>query len=225
MTQVLPSDESFEYPDWIDRDSGTPEVPYGYFWYISLSPVRGLISSATDYADYPWANGDLEYFGDGFFFVPEGFGGGSGASALRTGSVGIEKQACVVGRVTSVANYDNLQYKATFQVHEAGAGLMAGSKRGRAGSSPRDGGQVEIPEVPTTDTVENFSLGVPGASASWDNGGNQTQVSYKERTNLWSAWRGNTIFFRVGAGYPEPQQDPSLTDTLRGYTNTNHYNR
>lgn len=223
--QILPSDETFSYPTWIDPNTGTASLPYAYFWYVGLEPQTFLNSGAGDYADYPLRFGQqMQPNGYGQLFRQESGGVNAGALMTSTSTAFNEYQFPLVCRSTEVVNYDNLSYKATFGISEFGSGIVAGGKSGRDGSSPRDGGDLVAPDLSSSDTIENLSLGNAGGDASWETGGNKTRTNVQRRTSLWAAWRGNAIFFRVGAGFPQALiSGAALTSTRIAYRSTNFY--
>ena len=42
MAQVLPKDEDFAAPDWLNRYSGTTASMPWFFWYMGFKPTDGV---------------------------------------------------------------------------------------------------------------------------------------------------------------------------------------
>lgn len=221
-SQILPPNESFAPPSWLNRDVGTQRDtgPF-YYWYAGLAPGVN-VSTSGDYSIWPFKSSTTTIRGTSNLFVTDNLGP---AWCTDPNFSGLTQEAMrgFVARETASFDSSSLSYKATFVIRSAQSSALGPANGGRLGSSPSAGYQP-FPPVSVNDDKDNFLLGSGGPSSSWVSGGSNNARSYVEKVPIWSAWRGNCLFFRVGGGYPVFDYTGSIFSARDYYyTNVNWY--
>ena len=220
--QALPSDESFEAPDWLTNTGASARncLPH-FFWYVGWTPTTGVDASA--HTTYPFrSDGELPTIGTQLLYKPNGYQG-LGIPTLMTDTAGREDaQRAVLCREEAAFNYDDLDVKVVFGLQLAGTTQLGRSQAGREGMGPGPAGRIQSSNYAGSETSSDDNLTEPQSGAKFSNfnpGGMRRAVSLS-KAQVWSGWKGNSVIFRAGAG--EPQVD--VASSPRSFiTHVDHY--
>ena len=221
-TQVLPSDESFEAPDWLTYTGASTRncLPH-FFWYIGWTPTTGV--DASTYTTYPFrSDGLLPTIGTQLLYKPNSYQG-TGLPAVMTDTSGRDDaQRAVLCREEAVFNQDDLDVKVVFGLQAGGSTQLGRSQQGRQGSGPGPAGRIAGVNYEGSDTSTDDSLTAPTSGAQFSNftpGGIRRAVRLG-KSEIWSGWKGNSVIFRAGGGQPQVDVASSPRSFL---THVDHY--
>lgn len=208
MAQLLPANEDFAAPDWLNHSSYslTECLPW-FFWYLGFNPTDGVHTTAVDGATYPYRSGaELESYGTQELYIETSLPG-SGFPVLMTdtSAEGHEYQRSVLCREEDSVAVEDIDYTVVFGFVAAGGSALGSSLGGGSrGVSPTRGGRFPFPAGESTPLGEDHE-GMTGGSGSgnWSSGGTAAGVGVQPPSALWAFWLGNSLFFRAG------QKDPS----------------
>ena len=212
MAQLLPSDESFESPDWlITSAAGASLVPKFFWWYLGFDP-SDLVDESV-HTTYPLRDGgplETVTTTDLYIAYPDF---DVGLPAIMTDKTGgdINAQRAVIAR-SLVPVQDNTSYKVLFGIQEAGGGTAGSSQGGYNGSGPGPLGWVEYP-TPSGITGDDHTTAGSGAGGNFTPGG--TMDNSNSPAKRWKFWLGNSLFFRCGEGYPKLSAGSTTSGTQR----------
>ena len=220
MSQILPANESFQPPAWVQPNSGSNRFcnPF-FFWYAGFNPTYNLDSLSGDYADWH----GLVFRGTQNLFTYEDQPVAWCTDPAAPPGTG-DQQRAVLCKETDTFDLSDLTYKVTFDLRRAGVAGLGPAFGGRNGSSPSAAGAFAFPQVSPDDDPDNTLQQQGGPSSSWTSGGPNVGITATRAAGLWSAWRGNSLFFRAGRGYPYWNWGGSSFSSRQGYfTDTDYY--
>ena len=203
MAQVLPKDEDFAAPDWLNPGAGTANALPWYFWYLGFKPSEGV--SAGTYPTYPYGfaaagayEKRLETYGRQELFIPKG-----SPRALMTDETGTghEFQRGVLCREEDSVAVEDIDFKVVFGLAPVTGSSMGSSHSGVDGASSTAGGQWSLPPTKAGATdIDLIDMG-EGSQGNWSSGRAPTGPS-TDTDDFWAVWLGNSLFFRAGGGNP-----------------------
>lgn len=206
MAQVLPKDEDFAAPDWLTPGSGTTSSLPWFFWYLGFKPTEGINTGTADGASYPYrVGGELETYGRQELYIEDG---DKTMPALMTDTSGLGHayQRSVLCREEDSVAVEDIDFKVVFGLVNAGGSVLGSTFGGGSrGLSPTTGGQFPFPSgdaADTDDDHQNLTGGGGGFAGNWTSAGSNSPIS-GQPVNKWALWNGNSLFFRMGGGYPQ----------------------
>jgi hypothetical protein len=227
VAQVLPKDEDFAAPDWLTPAGGTTQSMPWFFWYMGFKPTDGVSNSAGDGANYPFkVGGALETYGRQELYI-DNSSQNPVMPVLMTDSAGVGDlyQRSVLCREEDSVAVEDIDFKVEFGIMGAGGGQLGATFGGTGSTSPTAAGREQFPDGDTTDTDDNhLNMGSGPGVGNWSPAGSMSSAS-PTLVNLWSAWNGNSLFFRAGSGYPLVAYNATAGTSSRAWwcTHVQHY--
>ena len=196
--QLLPSDENFQYPDWIDTGGDTC-LPC-YFYYCGFLPT-------TTTAEYPSRPGGPVGVGavTQRLYVPDAVVGGSIPVLVTDPETSTGGMRGFIARDNQTFNVDGLDYKIAFGTTVTASTNLGANAGGSNGSSPAPWGRIRYPDTQLAQTDDEETDPASEARSSLGNFYSGTSANATAATPVWAAWEGNVLMFRVG---------PSLTSEI-----------
>lgn len=218
--QILPANESFQPPAWVEPNTGSIRFcsPF-FFWYCGFNPTYNIDPLAGDYAD--WHGLVFRGTQNLFTYNDEKVAWCTDPVAPPGTS---DQQRALLCKGTDAFDLSDLTYKVTFDIRKSGVSGLGPAFGGRNGSSPSGTGAFGFPQVSPNDDLNNTLQQQGGGSSSWTSGGANVSITAERNLSLWPAWRGNSLFFRAGRGFPYWNFGGSTFSSRQGFfTDTDYY--
>ena len=192
---------------------------------MGFKPADGVSTSAGDGSSYPFkVGGALETYGRQELLIDEIL---SIMPVLMMDSSGVGDlyQRSVLCREEDSVAVEDIDFKVEFGMMGAGGGLIGATFGGSGSASPTAAGRQQFPGGDITDTDDNhLNMGSGPGVGDWVPSGSMSSAS-PTLVNLWSAWNGNSLFFRAGSGYPLVAYNATAGTSSRAWwcTHVQHY--
>jgi len=200
--QQLPANESFDVPAWI-KGATSNTVPY-FWWYMGFAASQ---NSASAPSDCPWASTGPLAVNRFSKIVRAKFPQPMPALMASTDS-NQEQQRAMLARHQDAFAVEDLTWRVDFGLYAFNGSGPLGFAAGNARNTAQ---QVSFPAGDEANTdPDHLSLG------GWDGGvltispGARPIGGSAGVLAAWQAWRGNSLFFRVGGSYVTPEWSAAL---------------